>query len=149
MTGRSKRWAVIGLAASAVVLLGLVAFGPLARAQAPETTPGQPSEGADGEGPDGDGHRWGRGWHHGGREGFRGADPAEVREFRADLAADLGEELGTPAAEVEAALRGLVSERLEEAVAAGRIDRAEADEALAAYDDGDLRRMFAVFHPHE
>jgi hypothetical protein len=147
MTSRSKRWAVIGVAASAVVLLGLVLFGPLAGAQDPEPTPGQPSEGADGDGPDGDGHRWG--WHRGGREGFRGADPAEVLEFRADLAADLGEELGAPAAEVEAAFRGLMSEKLDEAVAAGRIDRAEADEALTAYDAGDLRRMFDVFHPHE
>jgi hypothetical protein len=148
MIGRSKRWTVIGVAATAVVLLGVVAYGPLAGAQAPETTPGQPSAGADGD-PDGDSHRWGWGWHHGGREGFRGADPAEVRELRAKLAAELGEELGTPAAEVEAAFRGLVSEKLDEAVAAGRIDQAEADEALAAYDDGDLRRMFDVFHPHE
>jgi hypothetical protein len=69
-----------------------------------------------------------------------------VRAFRADLAAELGSELGAPAEQVEAAFRTLVDRRLDEAVSAGDLAQAEADEALAAWDDGDLYRLFEATH---
>jgi hypothetical protein len=99
---------------------------------------------------DGFGPAWrGGGWHDGG-PGWGGRhgppEPEQVRAFRADLAADLANQLDTSADDVEAAFRGVVAERLDEAVAEGRIDEADVDEALAAYDDGDIRTLFRTVH---
>jgi hypothetical protein len=145
---------LVGLAITAVTLIGLFTIGPLAGAQSPEPAPGQPPAAA-GEEPDGR-PGW-RGWRdgggrHGGWEGHGGhggpPDPEQVRAFRADLAAQLGSELGVSAEQVEAAFRTLVDRHLDEAVSAGRLDQAEADEALAAWDEGDLHRLFEAAHDH-
>jgi hypothetical protein len=103
----------------------------------------------DGFGPPGpwrDGAGWGGHWggqgHWGG--GDWGPDPAQVRDARADLAADLAAQLDTSAEQVETAFRGVAEQRLQEAVADGRIDQSEADEALAAYDDGDIAQIFRI-----
>lgn len=113
-----------------VVLIGLLGLGGFALAQA--------GAARDWRGPH-------PGWGPG--HGF-GPDPQRVREARAELAEDLGAELGQPAERVEAAFRAVVTQRLDEAVAAGSIDRTRADEALAAYDEGDLRVLFRVFRQH-
>jgi Spy/CpxP family protein refolding chaperone len=85
------------------------------------------------------------GWGgHGGWGGNWGPDPEQVREARADLAADMAAQLDISAEQVEAAFRGVAEQRLGEAVADGRIDQAEADEALAAYDEGDIGQIFRI-----
>jgi hypothetical protein len=87
-------------------------------------------------------------WHHdGGWDGWRGhwgPDPENVREARADLAADLATELDMSAEQVEGAFRRVAEQRLQDAVAEGRIDQADVDEALAAYDDGDVAQIFRI-----
>lgn len=87
-------------------------------------------------------------WRHGagwdGWGGHWGPEPEQVREAREDLAADMATQLDTSAEEVEAAFRGVVEQRLGEAVADGRIDQAQADDALAAYDDGDVGQIFRI-----
>lgn len=115
----------------AVVLVGLLAVGAYAFAQ------------SDRDGSPLGGHSpweqgWG-GWHH------RGPDPERVQQLRADLAADLAAELDTSAEAVEAAFRGVVAQRLQEAVEAGDIEQDRADEALAAYDDGRVGPLFHLF----
>ncbi len=91
------------------------------------------------------------GAHRDWRDGHRGPghhlrlSPERVREERSELARDLGAELSQPPERVEAAFRAVVAQRLDEAVAAGRIHRADADAALAAYDEGNLRGLFRVF----
>ncbi|MGH8929723.1 MAG: hypothetical protein ACRDZO_03555 [Egibacteraceae bacterium] len=74
-----------------------------------------------------------------------GPDPEQLLERRAELAADLGEQLDRTPAEVEAAFRAVVGQRLDEAVSTERITREEADEALAAYDDGELFGLIRAF----
>lgn len=113
--------------AGVIVLIGLLTLGGVALAQA--------------DGPwrrDGSHQGWGPG------HGF-GPDPQRVREARTDLAEDLGAQLGQSPERVEAAFRAVVAQRLDEAVASGSIDRAQADGALAAYDEGRLRGLFHVF----
>jgi hypothetical protein len=83
-------------------------------------------------------------WHRGG-PGWGGPDPGQVQQLRTDLAAELAAHLDTTGEDVEAAFRAVVADRLEEAVAAGDIDQARADEALAAYDEGDARGLFRLF----
>lgn len=125
-----SRTVVIAVAA---VLIGLVGLGAYAFAR------------SDGVGPP---WRDGPGWHDGDRGwvGWHGrsADPDRVRQIRAELAADLGAQLNTPAEDVEAAFRAVVAQRLEDAVADGRIDQAAVDEALAAYDAGDIGAVFGI-----
>lgn len=125
-----RRTAVVTVA---VVLIALLGLGAYAFAQ------------SDGVGPP---WRDGAGWHDGDRGwgGWHGqrADPERVRDIRADLAGDLATELGTSAEEVEAAFRAVVAQRLDEAVQAGRVDQATVDEALAAYDQGDIRALFGI-----
>lgn len=116
-----------------VVLIGVLGFGAYAFAQ------------TDGFGPPWRGGGWhddGPGW--GGRHGP--PNPERVREFRADLAADLATQLDTSADDVEAAFRAVVAERLDEAVAGGRIEEGAVDDALAAYDEGDIRALFSTLH---
>lgn len=114
-----------------VVLVGILVLGGLAVAQTVEPS------------------HWGgahRGWGPGHWAGHRfGASPERVREHRAELAEDLGAELDQSPERVEAAFRAVVVKRLDEAVAAGSIDRAQADDALAAYDEGNLRGLFRTF----
>lgn len=115
-----------------VVLIGILVLGGLAVAQ----TAG-PSH-------------WGgphRGWGPGHGAGHRfGPSPERVREHRAALAEDLAAELEQSPERVEAAFRAVVVKRLDEAVAAGSVNRARADEALAAYDEGNLGGLFRVFN---
>ncbi len=86
-----------------------------------------------------------RGWGPGHSSGHRfGPSPERVREHRAALAEDLGAELDESPERVEAAFRAVVVKRLDEAVAAGSIDRAQADDALAAYDEGNVKGLFRV-----
>ncbi len=115
-----------------IVLVGILVVGGLAVAQTDGPPPwaGAHREWRDGDG--GPGHR------------FR-PSPERVREERSELARDLGVELGQPPERVEAAFRAVVARRLDEAVAAGRIDRAGADAALAAYDEGNLRGLIRAF----
>jgi hypothetical protein len=113
----------------AVALVGLLAFGAWAVTNNDDR----------GFGPPWRGHGW-SGWHDGGW----GPDPDHVREARGELAADLATELGTSAEEVEAAFHGVAEQRLNEAVAAGRLTQAEADEALAAFDEGDVGQIFRI-----
>ena len=133
---RMSRTAIVSLIA--LGLVGLLAFGAWAVTN-----------------DDGDGFGYGGPWRHGagwgdsdGRGGWGGGhwgpDAEEVREARADLAADLGAQLDMSAEEVEAAFRGVAEQRLQEAVADGRIDQAQADEALAAYDEGDVGQIFRI-----
>lgn len=114
-----------------VVVVAVLAVGAYAFAQSSSEAPW-----AHGRGPGAE-HGWG-GWHGDGR----GPDPDRVREFRADLAGDLAAELDTSAEDVEDAFRAVVAARLEQAVEAGDIEPAQADDALAAYDDGDVRGLF-------
>ncbi|HEY8340491.1 MAG TPA: hypothetical protein VIK95_11505 [Egibacteraceae bacterium] len=102
---------------------------------------------------DDDGPPWQRGWHGGGWDGpgwgrggwhGRGPDPDRVVELRAELAADLGEQLDVPAEDVEAAFRAVAEQRLREAAADGRIDGDDVDDALAAYDEGDVGALMRV-----
>jgi len=125
---RMTRTAVVSVIALALV--GLLAFGAWAVTN---------DDGGRAFGP-GREHGWG-GWHDGGW----GPDPDQVRQARADLAADLATQLDTSPERVEAGFRGVAEQRLSEAVADGRIEQAEADEALAAYDEGDLGQIFRIF----
>jgi len=112
----------------AVAVVGLLAFGTYAFAQ---SDGGPAASGAE------------RGW--GGRhDGRWGPDPDRIREARAELAADLATELDTSPAAVEAAFRAVVVQRAQEAVEAGDIDQEQADDALAAYDDGEVRALFRL-----
>ena len=129
----SKR-AIVVTGTVTLVLAGLLALGAYALAQ------------GDGDGPpwrDGPawhaGERGWGGWRHGGPP-----DPEQVRETRAELASQLAAELDASADDVEAAFRAVVAGRLQDAVEAGEIDQAAADEALAAYDEGDLPVLFRV-----
>lgn len=129
-----SRTAVVATGAIALVLVGLLGLGAYAYGQA--TGDGPPWR----DGPAwhvGD-RGWG-GWRHGGPP-----DPERIRQVRADLAADLAAELDTSADDVEAAFRAVVAGRLQEAVEAGELDQAAADEALAAYDEGDVSALFRV-----
>lgn len=112
----------------AVALVGLLAFGAFAFAQS--------DPGPTGWGPE---RRWG-GWH----DGQRGGDPDRFRQVRADLAADLAVELETSPEAVEAAFRAVVVQRLQEAVDTGAVGQGQADDALAAYDDGEVRALFRL-----
>lgn len=103
---------------------------------------------------DGAGPPWARGWHDGGwgdrgwgGRGWHGGgpDPDRVLALRAELAADLGAELDASADDVEAAFRAVAEQRLREAAADGRIDEAAVDEALAAYDEGDVKALLRTF----
>ena len=124
---RMTRTVVVGLIA--LGLVGLLAVGAWAVT----------NDNDRGFGPPWRGHGW-SGWHDGGW----GPDPDRVRQARSELAADLASELGTSAEEVEAAFRGVAEQRLDEAVAAGRLEQSEADEALAAYDEGDVGHIFRI-----
>jgi hypothetical protein len=132
------RTAIVVSSVLAVALVGALALGAYAFAQA-----------------DGGGPPWfgGAGWHDGDRGPGRwsggpfGADPEHVRAARADLAADLAPELDTSAERVEAAFRAVAAQRLQEAAEAGQIDEASVDEALAAYDEGDVRALFRILKP--
>lgn len=133
---RMSRPVIVSLIA--LGLVGLLAFGAWAVT----------NDDADGPGYGGP-WRNGAGWGHSdGRGGWGGGhwgpDPEQVRESRADLAADLAAQLDTSAEEVETAFRGVAEQRLQEAVADGRIDQAEADEALTAYDEGDIGQIFRI-----
>lgn len=126
-----------------VLLIALLGFGAYAFAQS-DNNDGPPWRD---DTPWQDGRRWGP-WHEGRRWGpWHGpaADPERFRELRSELAADLGTELDISGEEVEAAFRGVVAQRLEEAAEAGRIDQDAVDEALAAYDEGDIRALFQAF----
>ncbi|MFN2557971.1 MAG: hypothetical protein ABR592_14100 [Nitriliruptorales bacterium] len=118
--------------AGVIVLVAVLALGGFALAQTAERSPWDGPHPAWGDGHRGPGHRF-----H--------PSPQRVREERGELARDLGAELDQPPERVEAAFRQVVAQRLDEAVAAGTIDRAEADEALVAYDEGNLRGVFHVF----
>lgn len=110
----------------AVVLVGLVAFGLYAFAQSDKhAAPWERGHWAHGEG----------GWHD------RGPDPERIRELRADVAADLAAELGRSAADVEAAFRTVLAQRLQDAVEGGDMDQMQAEEAMAAYEEGDVRGL--------
>lgn len=127
---RMTRTAVVSLIALALV--GLLAFGAWAVTD---------RDGDRGFGPPWrGGHGWG-GWHDGGW----GPDQDRVRQTRSELAADLAGELGTSTEEVEAAFRAVAEQRLNEAVAEGRIDQSDVDEALSGYDEGDVRGIFRIF----
>lgn len=133
---RMSRTVIVSLVA--LGLVGLLAFGAWAVTN--------DDDGFGDGGPWRNGASWG-GWdgHRGGHWGGHwGPDPEQVRETRADLAADLAAQLDTSAEEVEAAFRGVAEQRLQEAVADGRIEQAEADEALAAYDEGDVAQIFRI-----
>lgn len=136
-----------------VVVLGLLGVGAFAFAQ---TGRGPIAWAMSGGPPWADGDGW-RGWGgHGGPRGWGGpggwhrggAEPEEMREIRAELAADLAAELDTTAEEVESAFRNLVAARLDEAVEAGRLDREDADAALEAYQDGDMSVLFRLLKRH-
>ena len=117
----------------ATALVVVVAFATYAFAQS----------NGDGRGLPG-GAPWHRGeWHDWHRDGWQ-PTPDRVQQVRTDLAADLATELGTSADQVEAALRGVVQQRLQEAIDAEEMDQAAADEALAAYDEGDIRAFVQV-----
>jgi hypothetical protein len=119
--------------ALAIALIGLLAVGALALTD-------------DGPG-GGRGGLWngGPGWHWGGwRDGGWGPDPERVLRVRGDLAADLAAQLNTSTEEVETAFRGVAEQRLQEAVDAGRIDQAAKDEALAAYDAGEIGPLLHI-----
>jgi hypothetical protein len=126
---RTSRTVVVSVIALALV--GLLAFGAWAVAD----------DGDRGFGPPWRGGHGGAGWHDGGW----GPDPDQVSEARGELAADLATELGTSAEEVEGAFRGVAEQRLNEAVAEGRVAQADVEEILAAYDQGDLREIFRIF----
>ena len=125
---RMSRTVIVSLIA--LGLVGLLAFGAWAVTNDNDRFGGGPWR---------HGAGWGGGWGD-----HWGPDPAQVRETRADLAADLAAQLDTSAEEVEAAFRGVAEQRLQEAVADGRIEQSEADEALAAYDEGDVGQIFRI-----
>lgn len=118
----------IALAVVAVIAAGLFVL-PIATAQEPSPTPSDEDTGGEG-----------------GEDEDRGTRREERRErrgerfagFRDELAADLAEQLDLPVTDIEAAFRGIVGERLDEAVAAGDLDRERADELLEAYDAGEF-----------
>lgn len=129
------------IAAIALGLTGLLAFGAFARTS-------DPTEGIRAPWSDGDRGPWARGGSDGwgpGHWGSGGPDAERVREVRGELAADLAAELDLPADDVEAGFRGVIAQRLDEAVDDGQIDRERADAALEAYDDGDLLLAFHAF----
>lgn len=64
--------------------------------------------------------------------------PAERLDARADWIADVAAELGISAAELEDAHDTVFQTKLDEKVDEGKITQAEADEMLAAYEDGTL-----------
>jgi hypothetical protein len=64
--------------------------------------------------------------------------PAERLAARADWIADVAAELSISAVELEAAHDAVFQAKLDEKVADGTITQAEADEMLAAYEDGTL-----------
>jgi hypothetical protein len=64
--------------------------------------------------------------------------PAERLGARADWIADVAAELGISAAELEAAHDTVFQAKLDEAVANEKLTQAEADEMLAAYENGTL-----------
>jgi hypothetical protein len=76
---------------------------------------------------------------------------AEQEARRADYVADVATELGIDPAELESAMRtvGLdrLDERLAEAVTAGRLTQAEADEMRAAAENGELRPLLEERYP--
>ncbi len=133
-----------------LVVVGLLGIGAFAFAQ---TGRGPIAWALSGGPPWADGDDWG-GWRGhgpwggrgpwGGPPWHRGPDPEELREVRSELAEDLAAELDTSAERVESAFRNVVSKRLHEAVEAGLIDREDANEALQAYEDGDMRVLFRV-----
>lgn len=121
------------VSAITIALVGLLALGAFA------ITDDRP--GFDDGGP----WRNGRGWHWGGwRDGGWGPEPERVVQVRNDLAADLAAELNISAEQVQTAFRGVAEQRLQEAVDAGGIDQAAKDEALAAYDEGDIGQLFRI-----
>lgn len=123
MSTRRTVWTVTAIIA--VVLAAIVGFGAFALAR----TDG-------GRGP------WQhRGWGHPQHQTW-GPSPEQVRQIRTHVAAELGAELDQPSEKVEAAFRAVVARRLQEEVAAGELDQAESEQALAAYDEGDLRELF-------
>jgi len=124
------------VSAVALALVGLLAFGAWAVSDDRDRGYGPPWRGDGGPGWHG-----GAGWHGGGW----GPDPDQVRQARSELAADLAGELNVSTEEVEGAFRGVAEQRLNEAVADGRVDSADVDEILAAYDEGDLRQVFRIF----
>lgn len=73
--------------------------------------------------------------------------PAERLAFRADWIADVAAELGITPAELEAAHDTVFQAKLDDAVANEKITQAEADEMLAAYENGtlfDLRQEMRI-----
>jgi hypothetical protein len=64
--------------------------------------------------------------------------PQERLDFRAGWIADVAAELGISAADLEAAHDTVFQAKLDEAVANEKLTQAEADEILAAYQDGTL-----------
>ncbi len=64
--------------------------------------------------------------------------PAERLDARAEWIADVAAELGISAADLEDAHDTVIQAKLDEKVADGTITQAEADEMLAAYEDGTL-----------
>jgi len=63
-------------------------------------------------------------------------DPEEMAERRDEFHADLAEELGVTAEEVEQAFQAVFEKRLDEAVADGHMTREQADEILKAKESG-------------
>ena len=128
---RMTRTAMVG--AVALALIGVLAVGAYALTN-------------DDDG--GGGYGFGGPWRHeagwGGWREHRGPDPERVRAVRAELAADLAGELDATPEEVEAAFRGVAEQRVDEAVADGRVDAAAVDDVLAAYDRGDLGEIFRI-----
>jgi hypothetical protein len=122
----------------ALLLVGLLGLGAYAFGQAVGDSPPW----RDGPGWHVGDRGWG-GWRHGGPP-----DPEQVREARTELAAELAAELDSSADDVEAAFRAVVAGRLQEAVEGGDLDQDAADEALAAYDEGDVRALFRVVKSH-
>lgn len=121
--------AVIAVIAAAALVL------PTATAQEPSPTPSDEATTPDDDAPAPDEDR--------SRRQERRAERRErVLAFRSELAADLAEQLGLPVEEVEAAFRGVVAQRLDDAVAAGDLTQERADELLEAYDAGAFPRGF-------
>lgn len=91
----------------------------------------------------------------GARERFCAAAPgdlqAEREARRTQNVADVAGELGIEPAELEAAIRAVALDRLDErlagAVESGRLTEAEADELRAAAEAGELRELLEERHP--
>lgn len=124
--GHPARWTAVGLGTGALVLsAGLFSTGIAGAVDAPSED--QASR----------------------REAFcSGEHDGRRQERRTEFAADLATELGLDPATVEQAILNVhidnVGERIERAVTNGRLTQAEADELLAAAQDGtldDLRRQ--------